>query len=53
MSSLVETQVFYKKLLWSEEKITHPRQRLCRAPEQSEPFTLFHSNSSEQPSVIT
>ena len=54
MSSLVETLIFFfPKLLWSEEKIIHSSQRLCRAPEQSEPFTLFRRNSARQASIIT
>lgn len=53
MSSLVETLIFFFKLLWSEEKIIHSSQRLCRAPEQSEPFTLFRRNSARQASKLT
>lgn len=56
MSSLVETRTLKKKkkkLLWSEEKIIHSSQSLCRAAEQSEPFTPFHRNSVRQTSLIT
>lgn len=55
MSSLVETPIFFFFLncFGLREKIIHSSQRLCRAPEQSEPFTLFHRNSARQASLIT
>ena len=53
MSSLVETLIFFLNCFGLKEKIIHSSQRLCRAPEQCEPFTQFRRNSARQASIIT
>lgn len=53
MSSLVETLIFFLNCFGLKKKIIHSSQRLCRAPEKSEPFTLFRRNSARQASIIT